>query len=48
MPGLVGLITEMPSKQAEAEVLRMLATLCHESSYVSGTWSDESLGIYLG
>ena len=48
MPGLVGLITEMPRKQAEAEVLRMLATLCHESSYVRGTWSDESLGIYLG
>lgn len=48
MPGLVGLITEMPSKQAEAEVLRMLATLRHESSYVTGTWSDESLGIYLG
>ena len=26
----------------------MLAAICHESFYRSGTWSDESLGIYLG
>ncbi len=48
MPGLVGLITRMPPERAEAELLRMVASLCHESWYVSGTWKDETLGIYIG
>jgi asparagine synthase (glutamine-hydrolysing) len=48
MPGLVGLITKMPRQRAEVELLRMLATLKHESFYVSGTWIDESLGLYIG
>jgi asparagine synthase (glutamine-hydrolysing) len=48
MPGLVGLITKMPRPRAEAELLRMLATLKHESFYVSGTRIDESLGLYIG
>lgn len=26
----------------------MLAVLCHESFYVTGTWSDEALGVYVG
>lgn len=48
MPGLVGLITMLPRASAEAELLRMLHTMCHKSSYVSGTWIDESLGLYIG
>lgn len=48
MPGIVGLITKMPRERAEAELLRMLATLRHESFYVTGTWVDASLGLYLG
>ena len=48
MPGLVGLITRMPRERAEAELLRMVATLRHETSYASGTWSEESLGLYVG
>ena len=48
MPGLVGLITRMPRERAEAELLRMVAALRHETSYVSGTWSEESLGLYVG
>lgn len=48
MPGIVGLITKMPSERAKAEVLRMVQSLCHESFYVTGTWSDEVLGIYVG
>ncbi len=48
MPGLVGLITRMPRQWAEAQLLRMLETLRHESFYVSGTWMDESLGVYVG
>jgi len=26
----------------------MMETLCHEHFYVTGTWTDESLGVYLG
>jgi asparagine synthase (glutamine-hydrolysing) len=48
MPGLVGLITEMPPERAEAELVRMVASLCHETWYASGTWSDPALGVYLG
>ena len=48
MPGLVGLITRMPRERAEAELLRMVAALRHETSYASGTWIDESLGAYVG
>ena len=38
----------MPPERAESELLRMVKSLCHESFYVSGTWSDEGLGIYVG
>jgi asparagine synthase (glutamine-hydrolysing) len=48
MPGIVGLITRMPREQAQSQLLRMVETLRHESSYVTGTWIDESLGIYVG
>lgn len=48
MPGLVGLITEMPRERAEAELLRMVAALRHETWYASGTWIDEALGVYIG
>lgn len=48
MPGLTGLVTTMPRERAEAELLRMVAALCHEPWYVSGTWSDATLGFYIG
>ncbi len=48
MPGLVGLITGMARECAQPQLLRMLETLRHESFYVSGTWMDESLGVYVG
>ncbi len=48
MPGLVGLITGMARECAQPQLLRMLETLHHESFYVSGTWMDESLGVYVG
>lgn len=48
MPGIVGLITRMPRERAEHELFQMLATLRHEKFYVTGTWSDESLGVYIG
>src|SRR5712664_1706398 len=48
MPGIVGLITKMPRERAEADLRRMVETLRHESFYVTGTWVDESLGVYVG
>jgi asparagine synthase (glutamine-hydrolysing) len=48
MPGIVGLITKIPRQQAEAELLRMVAALRHESFYETGKWIDESLGVYVG
>jgi asparagine synthase (glutamine-hydrolysing) len=48
MPGIVGLVTKMPRKQAEFQLLRMVETLCHETFYVTGTWVDERVGVYVG
>jgi asparagine synthase (glutamine-hydrolysing) len=48
MPGLVGLITKMRREDAEQQLLAMLGTLRHEPFYVTGTWCDESLGVYVG
>jgi len=48
MPGIVGLVTTLPRERAERELLRMVETLRHDASYVTGTWSNESLGIYVG
>jgi len=48
MPGFVGLVTAMPRDRAEAELKRMLLTMCHEPFYQTGSWIDESSGVYLG
>ena len=48
MPGIVGLITKMPRADAEARLRVMVETLRHESFYVTGSWIDEKLGVYLG
>lgn len=48
MPGIVGLITKMPSERAVSELTRMMDQLRHENFYVTGTWTDASLGIYVG
>jgi len=48
MPGIVGLVTRMPRKRAELELMRMVESLHHQASYESGTWIDESLGLYVG
>lgn len=48
MPGLVGIITKMPRQKAERELKSMVSLLRHEQSYVTGTWSDERLGVYAG
>jgi len=38
----------MPRKLAVPQLLRMVESLRHESSYTTGTWMDESSGIYVG
>ncbi len=38
----------MPRAWAEARLHQMVETLRHESFYVTGTWIDESLGVYCG
>ncbi len=48
MPGIVGLITNRPAADAECELREMVQTLCHESFYTSGMWSDPAQGIYVG
>lgn len=48
MPGIVGLITSMPREWAEPQLLQMVEVMQHESFYETGTWVDDSLGIYVG
>jgi asparagine synthase (glutamine-hydrolysing) len=48
MPGIVGLITTAPRSWAERQVQAMLKHLVHEPFYVSGSWADEQVGVYIG
>ncbi len=48
MPGIVGLISKKPREWAEQQLTRMVKPLLHERFYVTGTWIDESLGVYVG
>jgi asparagine synthase (glutamine-hydrolysing) len=48
MPGIVGLVTKMPRKEAELQLFQMVEKLSHEDFYVAGTWVNETLGVYVG
>ncbi|MGB6192088.1 MAG: hypothetical protein WBF42_06460, partial [Terracidiphilus sp.] len=48
MPGIVGIITKQPRERAESDLRRMVGAIRHESFYVDGTWTDDSLGLYVG
>jgi asparagine synthase (glutamine-hydrolysing) len=48
MPGIVGIVTRMPRKEAEVKLQQMVNALLHESFYVTGVWVDEQLGVYVG
>lgn len=48
MPGIVGLITKLPRELAEQQLLQMVSTLRHEPFYDTGTFIDESSGVYVG
>lgn len=48
MPGIVGLISKMPRARAVEKLNRMVNAVRHEDFYETGTWIDESLGVYVG
>ncbi len=48
MPGIAGFITKMPRERAVPLLSRMVKAICHEPFYETGTWIDESLGVYVG
>ena len=48
MPGIVGLITKLPRIRAQHELLKMVSVMCHENFYLTGTFTDECLGVYVG
>ena len=48
MPGIVGLITRMPRQRCGARASPDVGVFRHENFYVTGTWVEESLGVYVG
>jgi len=48
MPGIVGLITKMPHEWAEPQLLQMVRSIRHETFYTTGTWMEESVGVFAG
>jgi asparagine synthase (glutamine-hydrolysing) len=48
MPGIVGIIGRIPPERAERDLRQMVGILRHEAFYVTGTWVDQTLGIYVG
>jgi asparagine synthase (glutamine-hydrolysing) len=48
MPGIAGFISQESRGGAEAQLNRMVESMCHESFYSTGKWNDESLGLHIG
>jgi len=48
MPGIVGIVTKRNRELAKPELARMVNAIQHERFYETGTWTDESLGVYVG
>jgi len=48
MPGIVGFITKMQREGVEPQLHQMVQAISQESFYNTGTWVDESLGVYVG
>src|SRR5438094_6816497 len=48
MPGIVGIISRQPAVECERQVKTMVASLRHESFYMTGTFSVPEQGIYAG
>ena len=48
MPGIVGIIGRGPRGKHEGDLKIMLDCMMHEPFYGSGTYVNESLGVYIG
>jgi len=48
MPGIVGIISQRPSKHYSALVESMVKCLIHEPFYTDGTYVNEELGLWSG
>lgn len=48
MPGIVGVISKANRDTANLQVRKMVAALCHESFYSTGTWTDENCRVSIG
>ena len=48
MPGIVGLIGNVPRDLAERRLRTMLESMRHKNEYLSGIWMKEALGVYVG
>jgi len=48
MPGIFGIISNSPHEKIERELRVMMGCMMHEPFYNSGTYLNESMGIYLG
>jgi asparagine synthase (glutamine-hydrolysing) len=48
MPGIFGLITKLPREIAESRLRTMLAASSRGPSVEVGTWTDSTLGLYVG
>jgi asparagine synthase (glutamine-hydrolysing) len=48
MPGIVGIVTNMPREWAEPQLSKMLGIVRHESFYATGTFTDDRNGVYCG
>ncbi len=47
MPGIVGFVTKAPRECVAPRLLSMLEAIRHDSSYRTGIWVDESIGLYV-
>ena len=48
MPGIAGLITNLPRAEAESQLQEMVKSLRHEPFYASGTCIESAQGVYVG
>jgi asparagine synthase (glutamine-hydrolysing) len=48
MPGIVGIIAKGPRGRHEGDLTLMINSMMHESFYRSGSYINESLGVYAG
>src|ERR1700746_1185978 len=48
MPGIAGLISQMPRDDCQRMLRQMVDCMAHEDFYVSGTYSAPELGVFAG